>query len=232
VFNATAQPVNLWSEDGGTNIGAWRLAGEVDYVFPSNTVLSAGSHVLIVSFDPANATSRAAFLATYGLSEPQNLFGPFSGKLSNDGGRLALEKPLAPDPDQPVQAISWVIVDEVFYADDTPWSTTADGLGESLHRVAVGGSGVDPGSWASAAPSPSAGGTVIIEDPYLSITMVGGQVTLGFTLPPDYSYTIETRTNFATDVWAPLTTVTNPATEHVLGAPGTSSAFFRLRRDP
>ena len=99
------------------------LDGEVDYVFPHATVLAAGSRVLVVSFDPANPTNRTALLASYGLSEPVTLFGPSSGRLSNEGGRLALEKPMAPD--LPGEEIAWVIVDEVIYAEDTPWMPSA-----------------------------------------------------------------------------------------------------------
>jgi hypothetical protein len=71
----------------------------------------------------------------------------------------------------------------------------------------------------------------VVPDPELSITMDGGQLKLQFDPLPGYSYVIETLTNLTTDTWAPLTTVTNPATEHVLGSPGASSAFFRLKRE-
>jgi hypothetical protein len=228
IFNPTGGDVNLWTEEDGTNHGGWRLDGEVDYVFPDSTVFSAGSRMLVVSFDPANTTVRAAFLATYGLSEPQALFGPYTGKLSNQGGRLALEKPLAPD--LPGEGISWIIVDEVLYADDIPWSTTADGFGNSLHRTDVAGPGPDPGSWASGTPSPSAENT-LVPDPELSITMDAGQVKLHFNLLPGYSYTIEILTNVATDVWAPMSSITNPATEYPLGLPQGVEAFYRLKRE-
>jgi len=230
IHNPTSSSVNLWSMESGTNLGSWRLDGEVGFVFPSNTVLAANMRVLVVSFDPASSLDRTAFLSHYGLSEPQNLFGPLTGKLSNSGGRLALETPLAPD--LPGEGVAWVIVDEVFYADNTPWSSSADGLGNSLQRVVVNGAGTDPASWTSATPSPGTGSSSV-PDLMLQIQNENGQLKLQFVLLEGFNYTVEFKTNSIANPWQPYASASYPTTEQLINIPAAANpVFFRLRRDP
>lgn len=142
IYNQRETAVSLW-----TVAGSWRVDGEVTYVFPSNTTLSAKARVTLTSFDPlTNAVSRDAFLAAYGLTNGQvALLGPYAGQLDNEGGRVAVERPQAPDP--PGEDVSWVIVDEVHYFDSIPWPSGTDGTGVPLRRYSVNGSGNDPASW-------------------------------------------------------------------------------------
>ncbi|MEM7396405.1 MAG: hypothetical protein AAF492_29065, partial [Verrucomicrobiota bacterium] len=63
VHNPTGTDVMLWNASG-----PWRIAGEVDLVFPSNTTLMAGETLLLVGFDPAETNAVASFLSVYGLS--------------------------------------------------------------------------------------------------------------------------------------------------------------------
>ena len=74
--------------------------------------------------------------------------------MNNDTGRVAIEKPLAPD--LPDTTIPWVIVDEVQYFDQAPWPLDADGLGDSLYRNTVDTttSSRNPASWSSGTPDP------------------------------------------------------------------------------
>lgn len=143
LHNPTASDVLLMGETG-----PWRLDGP-DYEFPSNTTLQAGGHLVVVGFDPStNVAARNAFLAAYGLTNGQvHLLGPFSGKLSNRGERVGLERPIAPD--LPGDPIGWVIVDEATYFDRIPWPETADGTGRPLRRINLAGDGNDPASWAA-----------------------------------------------------------------------------------
>jgi len=150
LYNPGTVPVKLWTENG-----PWRLDGGIDFVFPTGTAIPAMDRLLIVGFDPADSVSRQAFLETYSLDTGnEKIVGPFTGKLSNRGERIALEKPL--DLDDLGQPDSWSIVDEVIYFHRTPWSPKADGLGLSLQRKSVTGSGNDPANWTATVPTPAA----------------------------------------------------------------------------
>ena len=82
------------------------------------------------------------------------IFGPYSGKLANNSDRIALEKPQAPD--LPGDSVSWIIVDEVLYADQSPWPCGADGSGNSFQRLPTGQHGSDPTSWTAEPPTAGA----------------------------------------------------------------------------
>jgi hypothetical protein len=156
LYNPTKNQVKLENADG-----RWRLDGGVDYIFPPGTSIPAGGRLLVVGFDPRAETSRLqAFIAAYNagaLTPGVHIFGPWSGNLSNASERLALEKPQAPD--QVGDLGSWVIVDEVIYADTPPWPDAADGTGRALERIHADQyhSGSDPGNWRAASPTPGGG---------------------------------------------------------------------------
>ena len=153
LYNPTASRIYLADVDG-----AWRLDGGVDYTFGTSTSVAPGGRLVVVGFDPAIETDRLdAFIAAYSAGPPAtavDIAGPWSGNLSNGGERLALKRPQAPD--LPGDAISWIIVDEVIYADVPPWPESADGAGDVLQRIQgeLHLSGNDPGNWRAAAPSP------------------------------------------------------------------------------
>ena len=156
LYNPTKSQVKLENPDG-----TWRLDGGVDYTFPPGISIPAGGRLLVVGFDPHAETTRLqAFIAAYNtgtLTPGVHVVGPWSGSLSNASERVALERPQAPD--QVGDLGSWVVVDEVIYADTPPWPQAADGEGQALHRVHADQyqCGNDPSNWQAAAPTPGGG---------------------------------------------------------------------------
>jgi hypothetical protein len=163
LFNPTTSGVALFDTNGG-----WRIDGGVSFTFP-NVTMPAMGRLLVVNFNPTNAAQSNAFRAAYGIAGSASIYGPYtSGKLANSSGRVAVEKPQAPD--LPGDPVSWVIVDEVIYGDQDPWPLAADGFGPSLHRQDMLRHGSDPANWQAATPTPGGaygGGTppAIIEQP-------------------------------------------------------------------
>ena len=137
----------------------WRLRKAVDYMFPTNTVLAANERVLVVSFNPTDDTAMAnSFRTRYGLNAGIRLFGPYTGKLSNDGDTVELVTPelirfYATDSE-----VAAIVMDRVAYSDALPWPVGADGLGLALQRINDGAFGDDPANWGAGTPTPGAAG--------------------------------------------------------------------------
>lgn len=93
-------------------VGEWRLAGGIDYVFPGGTVIRGGGY-LVVASDPAGLMAQA------GVS---NVLGPFTGRLSNGGEQLRLRD------------LTERVMDELDYGADGDWPAEADGSGPSLAK--------------------------------------------------------------------------------------------------
>ena len=148
LHNATAGPIPLDNPDG-----TWRLNGGIEFNFPTNLTLPADGYLLVVNFNPAtNAAQLAAFKSLHAIDDPTLvILGPFGGKLANNSDRIALEKPQ--HPDRTNDAVSWVIIDEVIYADQSPWPCGSDGSGSSLQRLSALAHGNDPANWAAEAPT-------------------------------------------------------------------------------
>jgi hypothetical protein len=156
LYNPTNKAISL-----NNSVGPWELDGAVSYAFDAAqggpASIGAKKRLVIVPFDPAVAGDLAKFNDDYGvtLTAGVDVFGPYSGNLSNGGERLTLEWPEAPDlPDN--TETPWVIADEVIYGDYDPWPRDADGQGEVLERVSTSAtvSGNDPANWQGAEPSP------------------------------------------------------------------------------
>ncbi len=153
LYNPTSEPINLQSP-----LGTWRLNGAVDYSFYPGTSIPPDDRIVVVPFHPFFELDRlndfafkyGSFALTYG----ENIFGPWSGNLSNESERIALEKP--PAAYQPGEPLDWIIVDEVTYSDQNPWPQNPDGTGDSLRRINSNQyySGNDPVNWKADIPSP------------------------------------------------------------------------------
>ena len=101
IFNS--QP--WWEEVGG-----FRIDGDINYGLPPGTRIEKLNYLVIAS-DP-EAVEKA-----YGL---ENVLGPYTGRLSNSGGRLRLRNNLD------------AVLFEVNYDTRAPWPSSADGAGHSL----------------------------------------------------------------------------------------------------
>ncbi|MDP6526681.1 MAG: lamin tail domain-containing protein, partial [Kiritimatiellia bacterium] len=216
IYNPLFVPVELW-----TTAGVWRIDGGIGYRFPSNTTIAAKDELVLVSFDPVtNITARNEFLAHYDLDIGDVTFlGPYSEQLDNQSDRVALEKPIEPDP--PDINVSWVIVDEVIYYDSAPWPTTPDGTGPPLYRTDLEGAGNDASSWTT---DPPGSDKFVIND--LSIS--GGSPLVAWEGLTNGEWYVERSTNLSGGFTRiATTTVTTVYHDTALPAPVTE-CYYRI----
>lgn len=101
------------SERTPANIGGFRLSGDADFTFPTNTTIP-GLGFLVVAAAPADVQQ------VYGLSGVSGGFGNGTNSLPNGGGTIRLRN-------------QWgAVLLEVNYSDEPPWPAAADGAGHSL----------------------------------------------------------------------------------------------------
>ncbi len=146
LFNPHYDEVELWN-----NQDRWRIDGGVRYTFPANATIPAQGYALIVGFNPNDTAQRNAFMQKYELDEDVQIYGPYEGKLSNTGERIALEKPLDRIDLQPN---AWGLVDEVIYFHDEPWEKVKREELHSLTRLDADKPGNDSSNWVSVKASP------------------------------------------------------------------------------
>ncbi|MEY2409869.1 MAG: hypothetical protein QOF48_2539 [Verrucomicrobiota bacterium] len=170
----------------------WRLRDAVDFDFAPGVTMAAGTWLLVVAFDPvAQPAVLAAFRAKYGIDSAVPIFGPWQGRLANDGENVELYKAGAPQPLTAPDAgfVPYILVERVKYSDSPPWLSLADGatngVGYSLQRLSASSYGNDPVNWIAGAPTPGAEtGRAAVERPFnASITpphvvLVGASDTL------------------------------------------------------
>jgi len=71
---------------------SWRLAGDVEYVFPTNTWVAPRSRVVIVDFDPqGDLEALADFRTRFGVAEDVVMMGPYGGQLRDRARPLSWE---------------------------------------------------------------------------------------------------------------------------------------------
>lgn len=158
------------------DVSEWRLAGDADLVVPAGTVLAPGARLVLAAVSPAEHAAR------YDVAPGTLVLGPWTGGLSNAGGRVRLVRLLPPvteiGPDFGFRAE--VILEDIGYADAVPWPEAADGAGPSLVRAALDGFGADAEHWTAgdaspgAAPSPNQPPTVAIVSPATGLTSPAG----------------------------------------------------------
>jgi len=178
--NLASTNVALYDASHPSN--TWRLTSGVDFDFPTNASIGASNFVLVVNFNPTNTSQLAAFRSKYGVPVGVPIFGPYGGQLDNSGESVRLRRPDTPTTNG---AVPYILVDQVDYLDEDPWSKAADGGGASLQRLVHSAYGNDPTNWVAAAPTASyifQGGTPpsIAQQPVNATAFVGG--TTNFTV--------------------------------------------------
>jgi hypothetical protein len=148
--NSTLEFVEVFNPGPATeNLTNWKLVGDVDFTFPTNTLLPAGQTLAVLSFDPKlpnNTALLTAFRNAYGVSTNVALLGAYLGTLSDTGNAFRLQRPDEPPAGEP-NYLPMLLEDEVDYSATLPWPTAAAGGGPSLQRRGPDAWGNDPQSW-------------------------------------------------------------------------------------
>jgi hypothetical protein len=154
LLNTTLSTLPLYDPAAPTN--TWKVAGAIQFTFPTNTTLAPHGLLLLVNFNPAaDQVALAEFRARYNVSNTVPLFGPFSGHLDNAGESVELYKPDPPQqqPHPDAGFVPYVLVERVNYSASSPWPINAAGTGSSLQRQIPLEYGNDPANWFVAAPT-------------------------------------------------------------------------------
>ncbi len=106
LYNTSPDPIN---------ISGWNFSKGIDYTFPADTIINGGQYI-VVAQDKTTLTSYYALPA-------QSIFGPYSGKLSNNGEEIRLDDNFGSK------------VDTVEYDCGFPWPTMASGEGSSIELI-------------------------------------------------------------------------------------------------
>jgi hypothetical protein len=147
------------------DLSGFRITGQVEFTFPSNTVLAARSYCVL-------AAAPADIQSVYGIA---NVIGSYSNLLSNHSGTLRLLNR------------EGAAVFEVSYSGDPPWPAATDGAGHSLVLARPSLGEGNPAAWAA---SDVVGGSPGVLDlasssPYYFVII---NELLAHTDPPDYDY--------------------------------------------
>ncbi|MGD8500264.1 MAG: lamin tail domain-containing protein, partial [Phycisphaerales bacterium] len=129
------------------DLAGWYLRNGISYQFPAGSVLRAGGYI-IVAYDPSHIHAKWSS-GRFGIP-PELVFGPFEGKLSNNGENIELCDAGGEE------------IDQVDYQLGFPWPTVGDayvtnqpGTGHSIQLVNPFIDNDLAGSWRSAQPTPT-----------------------------------------------------------------------------
>ena len=151
--NLTAEPVRLGTAGQTTN--AWRLRGVANFSFPASASLAPGGMALVVNFDPAQGSALERFRSLYQVNPSVPVFGPYSGRLDDQGERLSLWRPdLRETIADAAHSVVFIEVDAVRYSPLPPWPGETVGTGKSLQRVDATEFGDDPANWLALVATP------------------------------------------------------------------------------
>lgn len=154
LYNPGGSAVTLY--DSGVN-EPWKFTSGIDYTFPGppNAVsIPAGGTILVVK-------NPTAFQWRYPSVPAGILYGPYGGRLANEGEQLELGKP---GDVNNLGERQYIRVERVTYSDGSHpgqdpaepdlWPAEADGGGKSLGRINPALYGNDPDNWQAITPGP------------------------------------------------------------------------------
>ncbi|MBN2183661.1 MAG: lamin tail domain-containing protein [Sedimentisphaerales bacterium] len=110
---------------GPVDISGWYFSG-ITYVFPAGSTIAAGGYVIV-------SENQKELLIKFHKTS----FGPFEGKLSNEGEHIVLYN------------AAGETIDEVDYGSDFPWPISANGEGASMELLNPSLDNDLSGSWRS-----------------------------------------------------------------------------------
>ena len=115
------------SEPLAQELGGYRLSGDVDFTFPTNTIIQPNGF-LVVAPSPADVQS------VYGIS---GVLGGFTNNLPDSSGTIRLRNRIG------------AVLLEASYSDEPPWPAAADGAGHSLVLARPSLGEREPAAWAA-----------------------------------------------------------------------------------
>ncbi|MBM3846711.1 MAG: hypothetical protein FJ405_10575, partial [Verrucomicrobia bacterium] len=174
IHNITASPVNLFDPNFPTN--TWKLSG-LGFTFPQSITVPASSYLVLSPIDPA------LFRTRYNVPGGVQILGPYTGSLQNNGERLELQRPDAPN----TNAVPYITVDAVRYNDKLPWPVVADGSGPSLQRLNATQYGDDPINWFASGVTP---GRANVPNSPPSVTITDPSPESFYTPPANIGITV------------------------------------------
>jgi len=131
------------------DISGWYFSDGISFQFPDDAILPAGGYV-VATEDPYPAYQPTTIIDKYG-ADSRLVYGPFAGRLSNDGERIVLRDAEGRK------------IDEADYRLGFPWPTVGDAVSENRpgtgHSIQLVNPSFDndlAGSWRSAYPTPAA----------------------------------------------------------------------------
>ena len=145
ILNISNETVALF--DTEKNRG-WRFEKGISFHFQNEekSALEPGERAILTN-------DLIAFTSEYAPSESLKIWEWTSGKLSNSGETLQLDRP---GPLNDLGTLTFARVDRVKYDDKTPWDRGADGTGLSLAKIDEAQYGNDFSNWHATPPSPGA----------------------------------------------------------------------------
>jgi len=126
--SGTLEFIEIYNSDiVAEDLSGYRIAGDVEYVFPQGTILPSGGY-LVVARSPSTVESY------YGIS---GVHGPFTGNLPNSSGLVQL-----------INELGGILL-EVEYGSEDPWPVSPDGGGHSLVLSRPSYGEGDPRAWSA-----------------------------------------------------------------------------------